>query len=138
MTSPVPWNAPSTGSLSRHLPSGCAVRRAMPGDAERVIALLRDADREEMEALEGRPALAVLQAWMNGGSRVLITRGDAMAIFGITACVVHSSEPGNEQQEQHAQRAATPWVAMVSTLDHEDLVDLLWLSRFQVDAWQRR
>jgi hypothetical protein len=37
-----------------------------------------------------------------------------------------------------AYRAATPWAAMVSTLGSEDLVDVLWLSRLQIDAWQRR
>jgi hypothetical protein len=27
---------------------------------------------------------------------------------------------------------------MAATLGHDDLVDVLWLSRFQIDAWQRR
>jgi|FEC22Drversion2_1045045.scaffolds.fasta_scaffold00874_19 hypothetical protein len=144
MTFPIPSDAPvadasAVGSLSRHLPSGCTIRRAIAGDAERVAGLLREADRQEMEALEGRPALAVLQEWMSGASRVLIAHGDAVAIFGITACTVHGADSHDKQHgEQHQPRAATPWVAMASTLDHEDLVDVLWLSRFQVDAWQRR
>ena len=125
-----------TGSPARHLPPGCSVRRAAPGDAERVAAVLRADDRLEMEALEGRPALDVLQGWMSGGSHVLVLRGDAVAIFGIVACAGPDAVPGASFPAQH--RAATPWAAMVSTLGSEDLVDVMWLSRFQVDAWQRR
>jgi hypothetical protein len=114
------------------LPAAVSVRRAAPGDAERIATLLRADDRLEMEALEGRPALDVLQGWMSGGSHVLVVRGDAVAIFGIVACAVpDASTPA-------ADRAGTPWAAMVSTLGGEDLVDVMWLSRFQIDAWQRR
>lgn len=81
-----------------------------------------------MEALEGRPALDVLRSWMSSGHRVLVMHGDAVAIFGIVACAVVPTGP----------RVATPWAAIVSTLGSEDLVDLLWLSRFQIDAWQLR
>lgn len=84
-----------------------------------------------MEALEGRSALDVLQGWMSGGSHVLVVRGDAAAIFGIVPC----SDSGANVPAEH--RAAAPWAAMVSTLDHDDLVDVMWLSRFQIDAWQR-
>jgi hypothetical protein len=76
------------------LPPGCSLRRAGPDDAERVAACLRADDRLEMEALEGRPAIDVLRGWMEGGSHVLVMRGD--------------------------------------------LVDMLWLSRLQIDAWQQR
>lgn len=113
---------------ARHLPAGYSLRRAAIGDAERVAGLLRTDDRLEMEALEGRPALDVLRDWMSGGSRVLVVRGGAAAIFGIIECF--------DIPEPH--RVATPWAAMVSTLGDEDLVDVLWLSRLQVDAWQRR
>jgi len=112
----------------RGLPPGCSLRRALCGDAKRVASLLRGDDRLEMEALEGRPALDVLQGWMSGGSFVLLIRGEAALIFGIVPCSGVRAE----------YRAAMPWVAMVSTLGHEDLVDVLWLSRLQVDAWQRR
>ena len=143
MTFTVPETVGTTGSPARHLPAGCSVRRAAPGDAEHVATLLRADDRLEMEALEGRPALDVLQGWMSGGSHVLVVRGDAVAIFGIVACAVPggaacadaSADPGASFPAEH--RAATPWAAMVSTLGGEDLVDVMWLSRFQVDAWQR-
>ena len=118
------------GSLCRGLPSGCSVRRAKPGDAKHVADLLRGADRAEMEALEGRSAFDVLHGWMTSASRVLLMRGEAMAIYGIVPCSLSCS--------CSAAEAATPWMAMASTLGGDDLVDLLWLSRFQIDAWQRR
>lgn len=112
----------------RGLPPGSSTRRAVPGDAQHVASLLRGDDRLEMEALEGRPALDVLGSWMSAGSHVLLIRGEAAAIFGIVPC---SGAPAE-------YRAATPWAAMVSTLGREDLIHLLWLSRLQIDAWQRR
>jgi hypothetical protein len=113
---------------TRRLPHGCNIRRTVPADGERVACLLRAEDRFEMEALEGRPAVEVLQGWMSGGSHVLLIRGDAAAIFGIVPCFGMPA----------ACRAATPWSALVSTLGRQDLIDVLWLSRLQVDAWQRR
>jgi hypothetical protein len=140
MTFIAPHTVGTTGSPARHLPAGCSVRRAVPGDAEHVATLLRADDRLEMEALEGRPALDVLQGWMSGGSHVLVVRGDAVAIFGIVACdipgAVACDVPGASFPAEH--RAATPWAAMVSTLGGEDLVNVMWLSRFQIDAWQRQ
>lgn len=112
----------------RGLPPGCSVRRALRGDAERVASPLRGDDRLEMEALEGRPALDVLQGWMSSGAHVLTIRGDAAAIFGIVPC------PGVPT----AHRVATPWDVVVATLCREELIGVLWLSRLQVDAWQRR
>src|SRR5215831_16631298 len=105
-------------SLARHLPADCAVRRATATDARHVVRLLRAVDRAEMEALEGRPALEVLQGWMDAAPRVLTIRGDAVAIWGVAAC---SDAPG----------AAMPWLATVSTLGHDDLTTLIWLSRVQ-------
>jgi hypothetical protein len=136
MTFTVPGTVGTTGSPARHLPPGCSVRRAAPGDAERVAALLRADDRLEMEALEGRPALDVLQGWMSGEAHVLVVRGDTVAIFGIVACADPDVVACASFPAKH--RAATPWAAMVSTLGGEDLVDVMWLSRFQIDAWQRR
>ena len=128
MSSSVLLTPDARDSPVRGLPSGWGTRRALPGDAEHVASLLRGDDRLEMEALEGRPALEVLQGWMSGGSRVLLIRGEAAAMFGIVPC---SDAPGET-------RAATPWAAMVSALGREDLVDMLWLSRLQINAWQRR
>ena len=110
------------------LPAGWKVRRAVPGDAETVAALLRDADRAEMEALEGRPALEVLCGWMEEPSRVLTAAGGPIAIFGLIPCL----------GERAGATAAMPWATTVSTLDTDDLTDLMWLSRLRVDAWQRR
>ncbi|WP_421994503.1 hypothetical protein [Reyranella sp.] len=115
---------------ARRLPAGCRLRRAASGDAGRIAGLLRADDRREMEALDGRPALDVLEDWMRGGCHVLSVRGEATAIFGIVGCPGSSVAPG--------QRAATPWAAIVSTLGGDDLADMMWLSRFQVDSWQRR
>ena len=115
-------------SPARGFPPGCSMRRALRGDSERVASLLPSDDRLEMEALEGRPALDVLRSWMSEGSHVLLIRGEAAAIFGIVPCSGVSAE----------YRAATPWAAMVSTLDRADLIDMLWLARLQIDAWQRR
>lgn len=128
MIPPFPATTTRDEAPARGLPPTCRLRRAVAGDAERVAALLRPDDRREMEALEGRPAVDVLRGWMGGGAHVLATRGEIAAIFGLVACAV--APP--------AGRTATPWAAMVSTLAADDLVDLLWLSRFQVDAWQRR
>ena len=120
-------------SLARPLPRDCVLRRAAAGDAERVAGLLRAEDRAEMEALEGRSALAVLQGWMTGPSRVLAIRGEAIAIYGVVPCLMPWSDPGSQKTG-----AATPWIALSSTLDAEDERDVMWLSRFQIDAWQRR
>jgi len=86
-----------------------------------------------MEALEGRRSIAVLRDWMEGGSHVLAMHGVASAVFGIVPCAV---VPCDKAVPGHS--AATPWVALVSTLDRSDLVDMLWLSRLQIDAWQQR
>jgi hypothetical protein len=128
MTSPLSPVSTAGASPVRSLPPGCCTRRARPGDAAGVARQLRGDDRREMEALEGRPALDVLQGWMSGGAHVLLIRGETAAIFGIVPCRGAPAE----------MRAATPWAAMVSTLGGEDLIDMLWLSRLQIDAWQRR
>jgi len=112
----------------RRLPPGCSIRHTSAADVERVAGLLSTEDHLEMETLEGRPALDVLQGWVAGGSHVLRIRDDAAAIFGIVPC---SGSP-------KTSRAATPWVAMVSTLERDDLINVVWLSRLQVDVWQRR
>lgn len=112
-------------SLSRLLPAGCAVRRATAADARRVAHLLRAPDRAEMEALEGCPALEVLQGWMTSTPRVLTIHGEPVVIYGIAAAA-------------GAAGHATPWLAIVSTIAHDDLMNVMWLSRAQVDSWQRR
>ncbi len=112
-------------SLSRHLPAGYALGRATSTDARQIAGLLRDVDRAEMEALEGRPAASVLAGWIAGTSRVLRIRAEPVVLFGVEAC---SGLPGQ----------AMPWLAAVSTMAHDDLMNVLWLSRAQIDIWQRR
>lgn len=138
MTSAFPGTIETIDPPNHGLPPGCSLRRPTPGDAEHVAALLRADDRVEMEALEGRPALDVLQGWMRGGSHVVVMHGGAVAIFGIVACEIVGDAIAACAAAPPERRAAAPWAALVSTLDHADLVDLLWLSRFQIDAWQRR
>ena len=128
MTSTFVRPAGPAASPARRLPPGYGIRRPLPGDAERIACRLPIDDGVEMEALEGRPALDVLRGWMLGGSHVLLVRGEAVAVFGIVPCFGLPPD----------RRAATPWAAMVSTLGREDLVDVIWLSRLQLDAWQRR
>lgn len=122
------FDPPEVQSPARGFPPGCTVRRALRGDAERVASLLRAEDRLEMEALEGRPALDVLQGWMSSGPHVLTIRGEAAAIFGIVPCLDLRAN----------YRLASPWGVVVATLNPEDLIDVVWLSRLQIDAWQRR
>ena len=117
---------------ARHLPEGCAVRRATPFDARRIARGMREPDRAEMEALEGCPALEVLQGWvtphvtwMTSSPRVLTIRDEPCVIYGIAA------SPGRAGH-------AAPWLALVSTLADDDFTNVMWLSRLQVDAWQRR
>lgn len=112
-------------SLARHLPAGCALRRATVADAAHVAGLLRPVDRDEMEALEGRPAGEVLAGWLGNLPRVLMLRGEPALLYGIEAC---AGRPGH----------ASPWLAIISTIAHDDLMSIMWLSRLQVDAWQRR
>lgn len=124
------------------LPMGYAVRRATAADAGHVANLMRPADREEMEALEGCPAFDALRGWMtppmsnpmaarSGEARrgpvprLLAIDGEPVVIYGITPTAGWKGH-------------ATPWCATVSTMTHETLTTVMWLSRLQVDAWQRR
>jgi hypothetical protein len=111
--------------LAKHLPAGCAIRRATAADASHVAALLRPVDRAEMEALEGRSAADVLAGSIATVPRVLTIHQEPMMLYGVVAC---ADLPGN----------AIPWAATTSTIEHDDLITIMWMSRFQVDAWQRR
>jgi hypothetical protein len=94
-------------------------------DATHVAALLRPVDRAEMEALEGRSAADVLAGSIATAPRVLTIHQEPMMLYGVVAC---ADLPGN----------AIPWAATTSTIEHDDLITIMWMSRFQVDAWQRR
>lgn len=70
-------------------------------------------------------ALEVLQGWMAATPRVLAIRGEPVVIYGIVAT------------PRMAGRAA-PWLAIISTIAHDDLTNVMWLSRDPVDVRQRR
>jgi len=124
------------------LPTGCAVRRATTADAAYVTNLMRPADRAEMEALEGCSTLDVLRGWMTAPTsnpmaqhpseacrtpvpRLLTVAGQPAVLYGIVASAGWAGH-------------ATPWLAAVSTMAHDELTTVMWLSRLQADAWQRR
>lgn len=111
--------------FAKHLPVGCAIRGATAADASHVAALLRPVDRAEMEALEGRSAADVLVSSISAAPRVLTIREEPTVLYGIVACV---GLPGN----------AIPWAATTSTIEQDDLAAVMWMSRVQVDVWQRR
>jgi hypothetical protein len=112
-------------SLSRRLPAGYSVGRASIADALHVAGQLRDVDRAEMEALAGRRPVDVLARWITHTSRVLRIHGEPVVVFGIEASV-------------DTARHAMPWFAAVSSLATDDLTNVMWLSRQQVELWQRR
>jgi hypothetical protein len=124
------------------LPADYVVRRATAADAGHVAKLMRPADREEMEALEGCPAFDVLRGWMTPpmsnpmaqrptearrvpAPRLLAIDDEPVVIYGIMPSAGWAGH-------------ATPWLATVSTMTHDALTTVMWLSRLQVDAWQRR
>ncbi len=116
-------------SLARHFPAGWEVGCADPCDADHVGARMRIVDRIALETLEGRAARDVLAGYVaNAGlthARVLRVAGRPAALYGLRAA---KDYPGD----------AMTWVATVDDLPHEDVVFLMWMSRMQVDAWQRR
>jgi hypothetical protein len=106
--------------LAKHLPAGCAIRRATAADATHVAALLRPVDRAEMEALEGRSAADVLAGSIATAPRVLTIHQEPMMLYGVVAC---ADLPGN----------AIPWAATTSTIEHDDLMG--FTQRGQLDAF---
>lgn len=110
---------------TKHLPAGYAVRRATAGDVAHVAPLMRPVDRVELEALEGRPAGEILACAVAGPARVLTIAAEPLLLYGIVAC---EGLPGH----------AAPWLATTSTISHDQLVEIMWLSRLQIDVWQRR
>ena len=112
-------------SFARHLPEGCALRRATAEDARYVGRLLRPADRAEVEALEGRPVAEFLAEAIADRARVLTIDREPVVLYGIAAC---DDLPGH----------STPWHVTTATIAHEDLMTVMGLSRLQIDLWQRR
>jgi hypothetical protein len=116
-------------SLAKHLPPGYAVRNATAADAAQVAQLLRPVDLAEMEALEGRPALQILASMVDAPdsapARVLTICKVPVMLYGIVAC---EGLPGN----------AMLWLASIESLAQDDLMNVMWMSRLQVDVWQHR
>jgi hypothetical protein len=129
-------------SRSATLPASYTVRRATAADAVHIANLMRPDDRAEMEALEGCSVLDVLRGWMTAPMinpmaqptaetrrtpvpRLLTIDGAPVVIYGIVASAGWAGH-------------ATPWLAAVSTMSHDEVTTVMWLSRLQVDAWQRR
>lgn len=116
-------------SFAKHLPPGWAVRHALSRDALHVSGLLRPVDRDEMEALEGRPAREVLAETIAGRglaiARVLTIHAEPVVLYGVAAC---EGLPGN----------AMPWRATVAGLGTDELSTIMWMSRLQLDVWQHR
>jgi hypothetical protein len=112
-------------SLSRYLPDGCALHRATLADAFHVGARMRPIDRAEIEALEGRAVAEFLSDAVENGARALMIRDEPVVVYGIVPC---HELPGH----------ALPWLVTNSTIDHDELMTVIWMSRLQVELWQRR
>ena len=124
------------------LPADYVVRRATAADAGHIAKLMRPADREEMEALEGCPAIDVLRGWMTPPMiNPMATRSDDVRRGPAPRLLAINDEPvviyGIMSSAGWAGHA-TPWLAAVSTMAHDELTSVMWLSRLQVDMWQRR
>ncbi len=111
-------------SLARHLPEGWALHSATTADAFHVGVRMRPADRDEIEALEGRVVREFLTDAVAHGARTLAIRGEPALLYGIVAC---DDLPGH----------AIPWLVTTSTIGHDELMTIMWMSRLQVELWQR-
>jgi hypothetical protein len=58
-------------------------------------------------------------------ARVVLLRAEPMVLYGIAPS---DGLPGHSMA----------WLAMTSTIVHADLLDIMWLSRVQIQLWQRR
>jgi hypothetical protein len=112
-------------SLARHLPDGYVVRRTTGSDARHVGARMRAVDRAEIEALEGRDACEFLADAVEHGAWTLTIGGEPVLLYGLVPCV---DLPGH----------ATPWLVTISTIGHDELMTVMWMSRVQIELWQRR
>ncbi len=102
-------------------------------------SLMRPADRAEMEALEGSfDFLDVLRGWMTApmnnpmaqpssearrtlAPRLLTIADRPAVLHGIVASAGWAGH-------------ATPWLAAISTMAHDELTAVMWLSRLQADT----
>lgn len=116
-------------SIAKHLPAGCAIRLSVETDVTHVAGLLRPADRAEIKSLEGRPAGEVLLSAIGepgpGRARTLTIREQPVVLYGIVPC-------------EGLGGSATPWIATIDRLEDGELMDIMWLSRMQIDFWQHR
>ncbi len=112
-------------SLSRHMPAGYAVRRAVLTDAFHIGVRMRAIDRAEIEALEGRGIADFLGEAVEGGAWTLTIRDEPVVVYGIVPC---RELPGH----------SLPWLVTNATIDHDDLMTVVRMSQLQVQMWQRR
>jgi hypothetical protein len=112
-------------SLARHLPVGCTLHRATVADAFHVGVRMRPVDRAEIEALEGRNVGEFLADAVGHGARTLAIRGLPVLLYGIVPC---AELPGH----------ATPWLVTTATIGHDELMNIMWMSRLLIEVWQRR
>lgn len=112
-------------SLSRHLPEGYALHRATAAEAFHVGVRMRPVDRDEIEALEGRMVQEFLGEAITQGARTLTIHGEPAVVFGIVPCHGLAGH-------------AIPWLATTSGIGHDELMIVMWMSRLQVELWQRR
>jgi hypothetical protein len=112
-------------SLTRRFPAGCALHRATAADAFHVGVRMRAVDRAEIEALEGRAVREFLAEAVDHGARTLTIRDEPVLLYGIVPC---DALPGH----------AMPWLATTATIAHDELMTVMWMSRLQIELWQRR
>lgn len=107
------------------MPANCAVRCATAADAFHVGVRMRPVDCAEVEALEGRAVREFLTEAVAAGARTLTICGEPVVVYGIVAC---DELPGH----------AMPWLVTTSTIGHDELICMMWMSRLQIELWQRR
>lgn len=116
---------PSPGSSPRTLPADYAIGRVGQGEVMEVCGRLRGEDRAELAALEGRPTADVLRSWIRPSSRVLTIGNRPAVVYGVEPCA-------------DLPRHAIVWTVATASIAEADMNKIMWLSRLQVDLWQRR
>jgi hypothetical protein len=112
-------------SLARNISAHYAVHRATAAEAFHIGERMRPVDRAEIEALEGRVVREFLVDAVAAGARTLMILGEPIVLYGVVAC---DELPGH----------AMPWLVTNSTIGHDELTRVIWMSRLQVELWQRR